>query len=154
MNEALSYFKTPVTDPVLVFTIVLLIIFLIPVSFRKIRMPSIVGFIIAGVAFGLFGLNILERNDAIILFGTVGLIYIMFLAGLDLDFEEFKKSRNKSIFFGILTFAFPFFLGMPICLYILNLDMLPSILVSSMFSTHTLVAYPIAAGLESHAQSR
>ena len=147
MNEALSYFKTPVTDPVFVFTIVLLIILLIPVFLRKIRIPSIVGFIIAGVAFGPFGLNILERNDAIILFGTVGLIYIMFLAGLDLDFEEFKKSRNKSIFFGILTFAFPFFLGMPICLYILNLDMLPSILVSSMFSTHTLVAYPIASRL-------
>ena len=147
MEEALSYFKTPVTDPVLVFTIVLLIILLVPVFLRKIRIPSIVGFIIAGVAFGPFGLNILERNSAIILFGTVGLIYIMFLAGLDLDFNEFKKSRYKSIFFGILTFAFPFFLGMPVCLYILNLDMLPSILVSSMFSTHTLVAYPIASRL-------
>ena len=113
MNEALSYFKTPVTDPVLVFTIVLLIILLVPVFLRKIRIPSIVGFIIAGVAFGPFGLNILERNDAIILFGTVGLIYIMFLAGLDLDFNEFKKSRYKSIFFGILTFAFRFFLDCP-----------------------------------------
>jgi Kef-type K+ transport system membrane component KefB len=147
MESALSFFKTPVTDPVLVFTIVLLIILLIPVFLRKIRIPSIVGFILAGVVFGPFGLNILERNDAIILFGTVGLIYIMFLAGLDLDFEEFKKSRNKSIFFGILTFAFPFFLGMPVCLYILKFDMLPSILVSSMFSTHTLVAYPIASRL-------
>jgi Kef-type K+ transport system membrane component KefB len=147
MEEALSYFKTPVTDPVLVFTIVLLIILLVPVFLRKIRIPSIVGFIIAGVAFGPFGLNILERNSAIILFGTVGLIYIMFLAGLDLDFNEFKKSRHKSIFFGILTFAFPFFLGLPVCLYILDLDMLPAILVSSMFSTHTLVAYPIASRL-------
>lgn len=147
MEEALSYFKTPVTDPVLVFTIVLLIILLVPVFLRKLRIPSIVGFIIAGVAFGPFGLNILERNAAIILFGTVGLIYIMFLAGLDLDFNEFKKSRHKSIFFGILTFAFPFFLGLPVCRYILGLDMLPSILVASMFSTHTLVAYPIASRL-------
>lgn len=147
MEEALSYFKTPVTDPVLVFTIVLLIILLVPVFLRKLRIPSIVGFIIAGVAFGPFGLKILEHNDAIKLFGTVGLIYLMFLVGLDLDMTEFKKSRNKSIFFGILTFVFPFSLGMPVCLYLLHLDMLPSILVSGMFSTHTLVAYPIVSRL-------
>ncbi len=147
MEEALSLFKTPVTDPVFVFTIVLLIILMVPVLLRKIRIPSIVGFIIAGVVFGPFGLKILERNDAIILFGTVGLIYIMFLAGLDLDFNEFKKSKYKSIFFGILTFIFPFLLGFPVCIYILKLDLLPAILVSSMFSTHTLIAYPIASRL-------
>ncbi len=145
MEEVLSYFKTPVTDPVLVFTIVLLIILMVPLLLRKIKIPGIVGFILAGVVFGPFGLKILERNDAIILFGTVGIIYLMFLVGLDLDFNEFKKSRNKGIFFGILTFAFPFMLGMPVCLYLLKLDFLPSVLVSGMFSTHTLIAYPIAS---------
>jgi Kef-type K+ transport system membrane component KefB len=145
--DIMQYFKLPVTDPVLVFTIVLLIILLAPLILRKFKVPSIVGFIIAGVLVGPYGLKILERNDAIILFGTVGLIYIMFLAGLDLDFNEFKKSRYKSILFGFFTFTIPFFIGIPVCHHILGFDMTPSILISSMFSTHTLVAYPIASRL-------
>ncbi|MBM3436250.1 MAG: cation:proton antiporter [Bacteroidetes bacterium] len=143
--EIQQYIKLPVTDPVLVFTIVLLIILFAPLLLRKINVPSIVGFIIAGVIFGPFGLNVLERNDAIVLFGTVGLIYIMFLAGLDLDFNEFRKSKYKSLLFGILTFLIPFLSGIPVCYYILRLDLIPSILVASMFSTHTLVAYPIVS---------
>jgi Kef-type K+ transport system membrane component KefB len=145
--ETGSMFKLPVTDPLLVFTIILLIILLAPILLRLLKTPGIVGFIIAGMLIGPYGLNLLERGEVIILFSTVGLIYIMFLVGLDLDFNQFNINGSKIIVFGLLTFLFPFFIGLSVCIYILHLGLLPAILVSSMFSTHTLIAYPIVSRL-------
>ncbi|MCC5946388.1 MAG: cation:proton antiporter [Bernardetiaceae bacterium] len=142
----------PLQDPVLTFALVLFIILLSPVLLTRIKVPSVVGLIIAGVIIGPHGLDILEYNIAIILFSTVGLLYIMFLAGLELDIIEFKKNRNKSLIFGAITFIVPFGIGTLICYYYLNYGIYSSLLVSSMFSSHTLVAYPIASrlGLTKH----
>ena len=96
MNFNLSdYLPLPVTDPVLVFSIILFVILLAPVLLNRFRIPSIVGLILAGVVLGPHGLHILDRDNAIILFGTVGVLYIMFLAGLEIDLVDFKKNRNK-----------------------------------------------------------
>ncbi len=141
--EFISDFMLPVTDPVLVFTIVMLIILVVPLVLRKLKTPGIVGFIVAGMVVGPFGLNILEHDEAVVLFSTVGLIYIMFLVGLDLDMDEFKKNRYKSIFFGLFTFAIPFIMGLLISYYGFNLGFIASMLVAIMISTHTLIAYPI-----------
>ena len=103
--------------------------------------------IIAGVIIGPYGFNFLEKNAAIDLFSTIGLLYIMFIAGLDLDLNEFKSNRNKSIWFGFFTFIIPFGLGYPVCHYLLGYDVDASILISSMFATHTLVSYPIVSKL-------
>ncbi|MHB1922572.1 MAG: cation:proton antiporter, partial [Chitinophagaceae bacterium] len=145
-------FSLPLKDPVLVFSLLLFIILLAPIILRKFRIPSIIGLIMAGVAIGPFGFNFLDGNllqkgSSINLFGTVGLLYIMFLAGLELDLNEFIRSRNKSLLFGALTFCFPFSLGLIVCINFLHFSILASVLISSMFSTHTLVAYPIASRL-------
>lgn len=137
----------PIKDPVLIFSIVLFIIFLAPILLNKIRVPSITGLIVAGIIIGPHGFNFLERDSSIILFGTVGLLYIMFLAGLELEMNEFKKSRNKSIVFGFMTFIFPLTIGFFVCHYLLDYPLTSSVLIASMFATHTLVSYPIASKL-------
>jgi Kef-type K+ transport system membrane component KefB len=134
----------PLQDPVPIFTIVLFIILLAPILLRKLRIPSIIGLIIAGMAIGDHGFNIVGKGS-IDLFGKAGLLYIMFLAGLELDMAQFKKNTYKSLVFGFFTFAVPISLGFVVCYYILHFQLLASLLVSSMFATHTLVAYPLAS---------
>jgi Kef-type K+ transport system membrane component KefB len=151
MNEFLDYiiqeFTLPLSNPVLVFSLILFIILLAPILLRKLRIPGIIGLIISGVIIGPFGFNFLEKNSAVDLFSTIGLLYIMFIAGLDLDLGEFKSNRNKSILFGFFTFIIPLIIGFPVCQIILGYDNNASLLVASMFSTHTLVAYPIVSRL-------
>lgn len=145
-------FHLPLENPVLIFSIILLIILLSPILLRKIRIPSIIGLIISGVIIGPKGLNLIgaelmETAGSIKLFSTIGLLYIMFMAGLELDMNEFKKYRNKSFTFGLMTFIIPILLGFPICYYVLKLSFTAALLTASMFATHTLVAYPIVSKL-------
>lgn len=146
-NILTLHFSFPLKDPVLIFSVVLFIILLAPIILRKFRIPSIIGLIIAGVIIGPYGFHLIERDSSIQLFGTVGLLYIMFLAGLELDLNEFKRNRHRSLLFGTLTFSFPFVLGILACHFLLHLSFISSVLISSMFSTHTLVAYPITSKL-------
>ena len=138
-------FSLPFTNPVIIFSLVLFIILFAPILFNKLRIPHIIGLIIAGVVVGPYGLNLLLRDNSIVLFGTVGLIFIMFTAGLEIDMEEFKKNRVKSIVFGLYTFIFPMTLGTLAAYYILGFNFPSSLLLSSMFASHTLLAYPIAS---------
>ncbi len=137
----------PIKDPVLIFSLVLFIILLAPVLLQRIKIPSIIGLILAGVAIGPNGFNILLRDEGIILFGTVGLLYIMFLAGLEIDMNDFKKNRNTSLAFGVITFTIPMLLGTVVSYYLLEFSLVSSILLASMFASHTLLAYPIASRL-------
>jgi len=137
----------PFEDPVLIFTLVLLIILIAPILLSKLRIPGIVGLILAGVIVGPNGLNLLQRDASMVLFGTVGLLYIMFLAGLEIDMVDFKKNKNKSLIFGAFTFLIPITIGTVIFYYLLGYELLSAILLSSMFSSHTLIAYPIASRL-------
>jgi Kef-type K+ transport system membrane component KefB len=157
VKHLISEFGLPLTNPVLVFSLLLFIILLSPIVLRRLRIPGIIGLIISGLiigphALGLIGYNALQSEGSIKLFSTIGLLYIMFMAGLELDLNQFKKYLNKSLTFGLLTFILPLILGYPICYYALNLDATASLLVASMFSTHTLVAYPIISkyGLSKH----
>lgn len=140
-------FELPLSNPVLIFSLILLIILLSPILLRKLNIPGIIGLIIAGVIIGPHGLNILEKNSAIDLFSTIGLLYIMFIAGLELDLNQFKLNRNKSLLFGLFTFTIPLAIGFPVCYYFLGYDFNASFLTASMFATHTLVAYPIVSKL-------
>jgi len=134
----------PLQDPVPIFTIVLFIILLAPIILRKLRIPGIVGLILAGMTIGDHGFNLVAKGS-IDLFGKAGLLYIMFLAGLELEMTEFKKNTYKSIVFGLFTFSIPLALGFLLCKYFLHFNFTASLLVSSMFATHTLVAYPLAS---------
>jgi len=133
----------PITDPVLVFSIMLFVILFAPMILSRLRIPGIIGFIVAGVILGPNGLNVLLRDSSIVLFGTVGLLYIMFLAGLEVDMGDFRKNRNKSIVFGSLTFTIPMTLGTIAGYYLLKFPLSSSILLASMFASHTLITYPI-----------
>jgi len=136
-------FQAPLTNPVLIFSLVLFIILLSPILLRPIRVPGIIGLILSGVVIGPHGLNWLEKSSAVTLFSTIGLLYIMFIAGLELDMNEFKKTKHKSILFGFFTFIIPISIGFPVCYYLLDYNFLASFLIASMFATHTLVSYPI-----------
>jgi len=142
-DQISQQFDLPFTNPVLIFSLLLFIILIAPILLGKIKIPGIVGFIIAGIMIGPNGFNILKKNSAIELFSTIGLLYIMFIAGIELDLAEFKKKKHKSFIFGFLTFAVPIVIGFPVCYYLLDYSLLTSILTASMFATHTLVAYPI-----------
>src|SRR5688500_177264 len=138
-------FSLPLSNPVIIFSLVLFIILFAPILFNKIKVPHIIGLIIAGIIIGPYGFNLLLRDSSIVLFGTVGLIYIMFSAGLEIDLEEFRKNRLKSFVFGIFTFIIPMVLGTFSIHYIFGFTFPSSLLVSSMFASHTLLAYPIAS---------
>ncbi len=145
MESVRDFVSLPLTNPILILSVMLLIILLAPLILGKFNIPGIIGLILAGVLIGPYGLGLLENNSPIELFSTIGLLYIMFLAGLDLDMNQFKVVKNKSLVFGILTFTLPLLIGFPVCRYILGLDFWASLLTASMFSTHTLVAYPIVS---------
>lgn len=140
MVKGLSF---PLENPVLIFSLILFIILFAPIILNYFKIPHLIGLIIAGAIVGPNGLNLLERDGSIVLFGTVGLLYIMFLAGLEINMADFKKNINKSVLFGFFTFTIPMILGIFSGLYLLNLSVLTSVLLASMFASHTLVAYPL-----------
>ncbi len=142
-----DYFSLPLQNPILIFSVILFIILLSPILLRRLSIPGIIVLIISGVIIGPYGFNVIQKNAAIDLFSTIGLLYIMFIAGLDLDLSQFKANRNKSIIFGLFTFIIPFSIGLPIAYFLLHYNLTASLLIASMFSTHTLIAYPIVSKL-------
>jgi Kef-type K+ transport system membrane component KefB len=147
INQLLHEFDRPLKNPVLIFSLLLFIILIAPILFKRIRIPGIIGLILSGVIVGPNGMNLLAKTDAITLFSTIGLLYIMFIAGLELDLADFKRNKHKSIMFGFFTFIIPILIGFPICYNLLGYDFNASFLTASMFATHTLVAYPIVSRL-------
>ena len=143
----LAVIKLPLQNPILIFSLILFIILFAPILLNKFKIPHLIGLIIAGAIIGPNGFNLILRDSSIILFGTVGLLYIMFLAGLEIDLNEFKKNSGKSFVFGMYTFLIPMGLGTWIGHSFLGFSMMTSILLASMFASHTLIAYPIVSKL-------
>ncbi|MDR7131320.1 Kef-type K+ transport system membrane component KefB/nucleotide-binding universal stress UspA family protein [Algoriphagus sp. 4150] len=141
----LNIFETtlPLTNPVLKFLLILVIILFAPIILNKIKIPHLLGLIIAGAVIGPNGINLMVRDSSIILSGTAGLLYIMFLAGLEIDLADFKKNSKKSLVFGLFTFIIPMILGTLAGLYVLEFSLPTSVLLASMFASHTLIAYPL-----------
>ena len=139
--------ELPLTDPVLKFLLILVIILSAPLLLNKLKIPHLLGLIIAGAIIGPNGLNLVLRDSSIILSGTAGLLYIIFLAGLEIDMGDFKKNSGRSFVFGMYTFLIPMALGIVAGLYVLHFSMETSILLASMFASHTLIAYPIISKL-------
>ncbi len=135
----------PIENPVLIFFIVLSIILLAPILLNKFRIPHIIGLIIAGIIIGPHGLNLLARDSSFEIFGQVGILYLMFLAGIEMDIFSLIRNRKPGTIFGLLTFGVPMVLGTVASHYLLQLDWLTSMLLSSMFASHTLISYPIVS---------
>ena len=140
-------FTLPLADPVLKFLLILLIILAAPLLLNKLRIPHLLGLIIAGAIIGPHGINLVLRDSSIILSGTAGLLYIMFLAGLEIDMADFKRNSTKSLAFGMYTFLIPMILGTVVGIWVLQFNVLTSVLLASMFASHTLIAYPIISKL-------
>lgn len=133
----------PITSPTLIFFVVLFIILIAPIVMGKLRIPHIIGMVLAGIVIGPYGLNILERDSSFELFGRVGLLYIMFLAGIEMDLEGLKKDLGKVTIFGLLTCFVPFILTYLSCVWYLGYPSLASLLLGCIMASNTLVAYPI-----------
>ena len=142
-----DHIALPVNNPVLIFAIILFIILISPVVLKKFRVPGILGLIVSGIIIGPNGLNIISDSQAIDLFATIGILFLMFIAGLDLDQQQFSRTRNKSLLFGLLTYTVPFSIGLPVCYYLLDFNLITSLMISNMFATHTMVSYPIVTRL-------
>ncbi len=150
MPDLTQYF--PIVEPTLIFFIVLCIILLAPIIMGKLRIPHIIGMVLAGMLVGEYGLNILKRDDSFELFGKVGMFYIMFLAGLEMDLESMRKSKNKFMIFGLMTAVIPFAITYILSIWMMRYDQMTSLLLGCIMASNTLVAYPIIGryGLQKH----
>ena len=150
MTLLTSYF--PITDPTLIFFVVLLIILFAPIVMSKLRIPHIIGMVLAGMVMGQYGLNILERDNSFELFGRVGLYYIMFLAGLEMDMESVKRNTRRFVIFGLLTCFVPLGLTFVMARTLLHYSTIASFLLGCIMASNTLIAYPIIGryGLQRH----
>ena len=126
-----------ITDPTLIFTVMISTALIMPLAAEKVRVPDMVLLLLAGTFLGPHGLGFLERNSAVMLFSAVGLLYIMFLAGLEIDLPQFIQSRNRSLIFGLLTFFIPQSLGTLLGRYVLHMEWPEALLLASMFASHT-----------------
>lgn len=137
----------PFQEPVIIITLVLLILLIGPVLFERMRLPAIAGLLISGAIIGPNGFNLLSPDLEFSLLGTMGLLYLMFLAGLEIDLLDFIENKLKSIFIGLATFIIPFIIGYLICRHLLKYDFIASWLIAAMLSSHTLISYPLLGRL-------
>lgn len=141
----LALFSFPIQQPVAIFLLVLVIILLSPIIFKALKIPPIVGMIIAGIIVGPHGFNLLARDASFEIFGQVGILYLMFLAAVELDMLNLKQLASKGVVFGLLTFIIPMAAGYFGAVYIFGTSRLTAALIASMFASHTLISYPIVA---------
>jgi Kef-type K+ transport system membrane component KefB len=132
-------------SPLLILTLVIGIIWFVPIVCRKLHVPSIVGFILAGIVIGPSVLNVIGDNPTIKILGSLGMLYIMFQSGSEMDINDFKQYKYRSLFFGLCTFFIPFVLGLITSRYLLPYGWLPSLLLGAMYGSHTLMTYPIVS---------
>lgn len=137
----------PVSDPVLIFSIVMVVVLIAPLIAEKLRLPGIIALIFFGIILGPHVGNVLERDKTIELLGMIGLLHIMFIAGIEVDLQEIKSSKHLSISFGLITFTVPFFTGFIAAYFLLKMNLYASLLLASMFSSHSLLTFPIVSKL-------
>lgn len=143
--SALGATEPLVTSPVAIFLVVLSLILLAPMLLTRIKIPHVIGLILAGVIVGPYGFNVLSRDMSFEVFGQVGLLYLMFLAGVEIDMYHLKKNLRKGFVFGLFTFMIPMIVGVPVSMLLLGVDALTAVMLASMFAAHTLLAYPIVS---------
>ena len=132
-------------NTLLILTLVIGIIWFVPLACRRIHVPSIVGFILAGISIGPSVLNIVNEGPTIKILGSLGMLYIMFQSGSEIDINDFKQYKYPSLFFGLCTFFIPFVLGIVTSRYLLDFGWLSSLLLGAMYGSHTLMTYPIVS---------
>ncbi|MDE6271852.1 MAG: cation:proton antiporter [Muribaculaceae bacterium] len=135
----------PLTQPIVIFMLVMMIILFAPLLFRRLKIPKIVGLILAGVAIGPYGFNLLARDASFEIFGEVGILYLMFLAAVEIDMYHLRRNYKLGTLFGLLTFSLPMIVGIPLTRYALSTGWDTAVLISSMYASHTLISYPVVS---------
>lgn len=133
-----------VSNPILIFFIVLVIILLAPLLLNRLKIPHIIGMIVAGVVVGPYGFHVIDNDASFAIFGQVGLLYLMFLAAIEIDLFHLQKNLNRGLVFGLLTLFIPLILGFFSAVYLLHADLVTALLLASMYASHTLISYPVA----------
>src|SRR5215213_1565123 len=133
-------------EPVVFFLLIMSIILVTPLLSERVHLPGIIGIILGGMLIGPHGFHLVDAGERIVFLSTIGLVYLMFSAGLEVDINQFMRVRSRSLVFGCLTFLFPQLMGMGLG-RILGLDWLGMILLGSAFASHTLIAFPILTRL-------
>lgn len=137
----------PVADPILVFGLAMVVFLTAPLLIQQYRLPGIVGIILVGAAIGPNGIGLLDRGETVVLLGEVGLVYLMFVAGLEIDLDRFIEHRERGLVFGLLSFVVPQVVGTAVGYVLLGLSFAAALLFASIFASHTLLAYPVASRL-------
>ncbi len=133
-----------ITDPTLIFFVVLAIILLAPLLLNRLKIPHIIGMIVAGVAVGPYGFHLLDNDASFKIFGQVGLLYLMFLAAIEIDLVHLRKNLKRGAVFGLLTLFIPLIIGFFSAIYFFDCDLVTALLLASMYASHTLISYPVA----------
>lgn len=134
-------------SPLIAFTVLLLVTLTLPPIFERLRLPGLIGLLVAGIFLGPDGIGLLNADSEVMeLLSDVGKIYLMFVAGLEIDLAEFRKTRDRSLFFGAMTFAIPMVIGTIVGLSF-GMGPNPAILIGSLLASHTLLGYPIVSRL-------
>ncbi len=146
------HFPLPITDPTWIFFVVLSVILFAPMLLERLRIPSIIGMITAGIVIGPHGFHLLERDSSFEIFGKVGLLYIMFLAALEMNLQDVKKQRVKALAYGLISFGIPMFLGLAMNGWVLGYILPAAVLMAAMYASHTLITYPtvMRLGISKH----
>lgn len=139
----MTYF--PLQTPVSIFLLVLAIILLGPFVFRRLRIPPLVGMILAGIAVGPYGFNLLERDASFKIFGEVGILYIMFQAAVEIDMYHLRQNFKRGLIFGLLSFAIPMVAGIFASRYAFDVGWDTAVLIATMYASHTLISYPVVS---------
>ena len=135
----------PIRDPLTILALIIGIIWLVPPVCRKLHVPSIVGFILVGIAIGDYGFGVLAATQTVQALGKLGMLYIMLQAGIEIDLNNFSQYRRQALFQGVLSFLLPFLLGLATSRWILGFEWNTSMLLGAMYGSHTLMTYPIVS---------
>ena len=135
--------ELPFDDPVIVFGLAMVVFLVAPLVLERNRLPGIVGIILVGTAIGPNGLGLLERGETIQLLGEVGLLYLLFVAGLEINMNQFVAYRDRSVVFGLLSFLIPQAVGTVVGIVAFDMSVAAASLFAAIFSSHTLLAYPV-----------
>ncbi|MFA9425233.1 cation:proton antiporter [Natronorubrum sp. A-ect3] len=141
------FLTLPVTDPILIFGLAMIVFLIAPLVLDRYRLPGIIGVILIGAVIGPNGLGVLERDETIILLGEVGIVYLMFVAGLEINLSQFIEYKYRSLVFGLLSFVIPQVVGTVVGYYVLGLSVGTAALFAAIFASHTLLAYPVVSQL-------
>lgn len=139
LNMMISF---PLNGPVEIFLLVLLIILVSPIVFDRLRIPRVVGLIVAGVIVGPYCLNLLAYDASFKIFGEVGIVYLMFLAAIEINMYHLKRNIRSGLIYGLLTFFIPMTAGILVSRYVFSVGWTTAALLAVMYAAHTLVSYP------------